>query len=214
MRAIFGWSIFLDWRSNTVGQGFLTKILFNSRKVVSLVPSVGKKATAILVLVTLFILSIESGLCSESPPDATSGNWVEVTRFTGLGYQQYYTDYFTCDYREWRIRWEYIPEPDSAGFAYFNVIVYPERALFVVDSILSTGGNDTSGSYIHDMSGMFFMEITAGAAESYTIIVEQDLNSIPEFPSWAPLMITLISSVAVTVVIRYKLKKQRRFDVT
>lgn len=45
--------------------------------------------------------------------------------------------------------------------------------------------------------------------EKYTPI-----GYIPEFPSWTPLMITLISSVVVTVVIRYKLKKQRRFDVT
>jgi hypothetical protein len=160
---------------------------------------VGKrKAVAILVLVSLLILGIESCLCSEPTYETTAGNWGEVVRFTGSGYQQYYTDYFTCEYREWRIRWEYVPEPDSAGFAYFNVVVYPERALFVVDSILSKGGNDTNGiSYIHDMSGMFFMGITAGAAESYTIIVEQNLNSIPEFSSWTILGFTLAGSLTI-----------------
>jgi len=143
---------------------------------------------------------------SEVPP--TSEDWNEVARFTGSGYQQYYTDYFTCDHREWRIRWEYIPESDSVGFAYFNVVVLPERALFVVDSILSTGGNDTSGiSYIHDMSGMFFMEITAGAAESYTIIVEQNLNSIPEFPSWVILPLLILATL-VGVIIRNKIRKK------
>ena len=136
----------------------------------------------------------------------SSENWVEVARFTGSGYQQYYTDYFTCDHREWRIRWEYIPEPDSDGFAYFNVVVYPERALFVVDSILSKGGNDTNGiSYTHDMRGMFFMGITAGAAESYTIIVEQDLNSIPELHSWTSLLVTLVAVLFVAVVYRKRL---------
>jgi len=141
-----------------------------------------------------------------SPTTPTSEDWNEVARFTGSGYQQYYTDYFTCDYREWRIRWEYVSEPDSAGFAYFNVVVYPERALFVVDSILSKGGNDTNGiSYIHDMSGRFFMGITAGAAESYTIIVEQNLNSIPEFPSLTPLLTVPVLFAVALVIYRRKL---------
>jgi len=57
---------------------------------------------------------------------------------------------------------------------------------------------------------------SGGPAYSPIATVERYTPSgyIPEFPSWTPLMITLISSVAVTVVIRYKLKKQRRFNVT
>jgi parallel beta-helix repeat protein len=35
---------------------------------------------------------------------------------------------------------------------------------------------------------------------------------IPEFPSWTPLLITLVAVVAITFVYRHKLKKQRRFD--
>jgi len=35
---------------------------------------------------------------------------------------------------------------------------------------------------------------------------------IPEFPSWTPLLITLVVVVAITFVYRYKLKKQRWFN--
>jgi nitrous oxidase accessory protein len=35
---------------------------------------------------------------------------------------------------------------------------------------------------------------------------------IPEFPSWAPLLIALVAVVAITFVYRHKLNKQRRFD--
>jgi hypothetical protein len=37
---------------------------------------------------------------------------------------------------------------------------------------------------------------------------EQNIDSIPEFPSWSPLLITLVAVVAVAVIYRKKLHKQ------
>jgi hypothetical protein len=48
----------------------------------------------------------------------------------------------------------------------------------------------------------------SAANEQYT-----PAGYIPEFPSWTPLLIMMVAVVAVAVVYRHKLKKQRRFDV-
>jgi len=47
----------------------------------------------------------------------------------------------------------------------------------------------------------------SAANEQYT-----PAGYIPEFPSWAPLLIALVAVVAITFVYRHKLNKQRRFD--
>ena len=65
---------------------------------------------------------------------------------------------------------------------------------------MKTGTKDTSGtSYIHEYPGTFHMRINVGATESYTIIVEQDLDSIPEFPSWLVIPIFLAATLFVIV---------------
>ncbi len=128
---------------------------------------------------------------------ASSSNWSEVTRFTGSGTEHYKTDYFTCEHVEWRIRWEYIPHPALPLLALFNVYTYPhgEDALYI-DDIIKTGTNDINGtSYIHNNDGTFYCKINVALTESYTIIIEQDLNSIPEFPSWIILPLFLTTTV-------------------
>jgi len=118
-------------------------------------------------------------------PEPPSSNWVEVTRF--ICTKGFTTDVFVCDHFEWRIRWEYDPGhwhfPDLHTF---QVITYPEgSSLIIVDMISGTPGVSQNGTnYIHENPGKFYMKISAGIMESYTIIVEQNIESIPEFPSW------------------------------
>jgi len=64
---------------------------------------------------------------------ASSGNWVEVTRFEGTGYQ---TGHFTCDYPEWRIRWEFTPTHQAFHF--------PDNLKF---SITTIGQDNSQGDY-------------------------------------------------------------------
>jgi hypothetical protein len=62
---------------------------------------------------------------------------------------------------------------------------------------------------IYAMGGVF-----AGDESHYSINYQYTpINYIPEFPSWTPLLITLIGVVALHVVYMHKLKKQRQFDV-
>jgi hypothetical protein len=130
---------------------------------------------------------------------AIPDNWSEVTRFAGSGTEMYTTDYFTCDHVEWRIRWEYIPDSTSTVFW---VYTYPqgEDALYI-NAIWKTGANDTSGiSYIHNNKGTFYMKIGVSNTQNYTIIVEQDLDSIPEFPSFLILPLFMITTLLAIIV--------------
>ena len=87
-------------------------------------------------------------------------------------------------------------------------IMEGDRGSTYVNYILKTGTEDTSGtSNIHDYQGTFYMHIDVGGTESYTIIVEQDLNSIPEFPSWLILPFFLIVTLS-GVIIRKKIRKK------
>jgi hypothetical protein len=133
---------------------------------------------------------------------ASSSDWSEVTRFTGSGTEHYTTDYFTCEHAEWRIRWEYVPHPSLSLFSLFSVYTYPqgENTLYI-DSIIKTGSNDTNGiSYIHDNDGAFYSKINVALTDSYTIIIEQDLNSIPEFPSWIILPLFLVATLSGVLI--------------
>ena len=171
-------------------------------------PSVGKrKAIVTLVLVSLFILGIESCLCSEPVSDTMLGSWVEVIRFEGEDSTQ--TELFTIDYVDWRITWEYDPGhwhfPDMHKF---QVITRPEGSSIITADIISgtPGVIENGTSYVHENPGRFYMEINAGIIESYTVIVEQNIESIPEFPSWIILPLFLIATFSV-IVVRKKLVK-------
>ena len=148
-----------------------------------------------------------------SNPDPPSlDDWREVARLSGSGSEKYTSDYFTCDYEEWRIRWEYVPSSQQPVLAFFSVFTYPksegDRRATYVNQIMKTGTADTNGtSFIHNYQGTFHMYIDVEETERYTIIIEQNIKSIPEFPSWTPLLVTLVAVLFVAVVYRKKLAK-------
>ena len=162
-------------------------------------PTVGEKRAAFIVLLFCFCLLVShSGVAF-----ASSENWVEVTRFTGSGSEKYTTDYFTCNQGEWRIRWEYIPDSQYSNLTSLSVFTYPimegDRGPTYINVIMKTGSEDTNGiSYIHDYPGTFHMNINVRWTESYTLIVEQELESIPEFPSENTIFIRADGSVEGT----------------
>jgi hypothetical protein len=152
-----------------------------------------------------FTIRIEQSM--DYIPEPPTDNWVEVTRF--IGTKGFTTNIFVCDHPEWRIKWEY--DPGHWHFPElhkFQVITYPEgSSAITVDMISGTPGVIENGtSYVHENPGRFYMEINAGIMESYTIIVEQNIESIPEFPSWTILSLLIVSTL-IGVTVRNKIRK-------
>jgi len=155
----------------------------------------------------LYAIDASSYVSDTDPPSLD--DWSEVARFSGSGSEKYTTDYFTCDHEEWRIRWEYVPDSQQPDLTSFSVFTYPksegDRRATYVNQIMKTGTADTNGtSFIKNYQGTFHMCIDVEGTESYTIIVEQNLNSIPEFPSWAilPLVLTI---TLFSIIVKRKL---------
>ena len=74
----------------------------------------------------------------------------------------------------------------------------------------SYNGTDNDGDGIGDTPYV----INDVNQDNYPLMNPVDMEEfiIPEFPSWTPLLITLVAVVVVAVVYRHKLKKQRRFN--
>lgn len=169
------------------------------------------KASAMLshLLLTL-VLAIQ--LTLYNPVLATPENWSEVTRFTGTGSMETQnTTLFTIGHAEWRIRWQYNPDPQYADVAGFVVFTYPQgETSNYVNWIFAIGPSQTSGtSYVHNHTGTFYMNIAAGNILNYTLIVEQDLDSIPEFPL-SMLLPLVFTSTLVVAIVRVYAKKPRQ----
>jgi hypothetical protein len=186
-------------------QGFLIKTLFNSLRRALLVLVVDKIRA---VLPPLLFFSFSISTIASVIVFASSGNWIEVARFTGVGGIGT-TEPFTCDYSDWRIRWEIEPRNDGTERTAFLVYVFPYTGSFLRDpwfeSIQHYGTEETSGTlYIQDRNGSFDMDVLA-SLESYTIIIEQNVESIPEFPSWIILPLTMAATLIAVVMRRRKL---------
>jgi hypothetical protein len=141
---------------------------------------------------------------------SSSNNWTEVARFTGGGSDSSTTDYFTCDHVEWRIRWEYVPRSDYPDYSVFGVITYEHGIEYIyVDMVNQMGSENTEGvSYIHNNEGTFYMEFSIANTESFTVIIEQDTSSIPEFPTWMTTPLLVVAALAA-IVCKRKLDKNK-----
>jgi hypothetical protein len=123
-----------------------------------------------------------------------SVNWVEVTRFTENS--EFLNRTFTTEHAEWRIRWEYEPDPEvpeeqPALYVYVWDQEYPNRYF---ETILKEGTNETSGTlYFNNRTGTFFLGVIR-TVKSFTLIIEQNIDSIPEFPSWIILPAFLVAT--------------------
>ena len=168
--------------------------------------------TAVIIAVVFSLILLGS---LSSVVFASSANWVEIVRFTGYGTNAYSTNEFTCNHAEWRIIWEYIPNSQDSNSTVFAVFVYPIQQGFrgptYLDSIIRNGAEDTKGiSFIHDYHGTFTLNINAVETESYSIIIEQNIDSIPEFHSWTILIVAISIVFSVSVNYRHSLKQVRK----
>ena len=161
-------------------------------------PLVGdRKATSIGVLFSCFFLLVSVS----SIVFASSDNWVEVTTFTGSG-GVHSTSRFAVDYVDWRIRWEVIPGNDSERGTSFNAYVYPSSGGPQIEEMHhSIGTEKTTGiKNIYNHRGIFYIVVVTTNIADVKLIIEQNIESIPEFPSWTILPLALIATLSVIVL--------------
>jgi hypothetical protein len=155
-----------------------------------------RKTSSIVVLFSCFLLlgSVPSIVF------AFSDNWVEVTTFTGSG-GVHSTSHFAVDYVDWRIRWEVTPGNDSERGTSFNAYVYPTYGGPQIEEMHHTIGTEkTTGTLnIYNHRGIFYIVVVTMNIADVKLIIEQNIESIPEFPSWAVLPVFLISGLVVLV---------------
>ena len=155
-----------------------------------------RKTSSIVVLFSCFLLlgSVPSIVF------AFSDNWVEVTTFTGSG-GVHSTSHFAVDYVDWRIRWEFTPGNDSERGTSFNAYVYPTYGGPQIEEMHHTIGTEkTTGTLnIYNHRGIFYIVVVTMNIADVKLIIEQNIESIPEFPSWAVLPVFLISGLVVLV---------------
>jgi hypothetical protein len=147
---------------------------------------------------------------------AETANWSQVAFFTGLGSRlAQNTTNFTIGHPEWRIEWSFTVNSSYSAEVGFFVYVFPQgETKNYVDYIYSIGLNaSTSGTeYIHNTTGTFYMNVLAAqpAILSYTLIVQQDLNSVPEFPSSTTLLLALTAALVATIALACGKQGSRR----
>ena len=168
-------------------------------------PLVGVRRVAIVaVFFSMFLLASMSITVFGS-----SEEWVEVMRITRSGSAFINSGLFTIDYPEWRIMWQFDPG-DHWHFAdlhFLNVTTYPEGEFETyIDQIYGSGNQNSGIHYIHDSMGKFYIKINTGMIESFAITVEQNIEAIPEFPSWTILPLLLATTLTV-ILYRKKLHR-------
>ena len=154
------------------------------------------------LLIVLFCLSLSVSTLSVAC--ASSENWVEVIRFTGS--ESTKTEPFTIEHVEWRIRWNYshpfmMHNPVAHAFV-INILEHsPKKHIISIGEWNPTSEN---GTWVHNENGAFYLEIWSISIDEYSIIIEQNIDSVPEFPLWTLLSLFLITSLMVMLV-RHKI---------
>ena len=152
-----------------------------------------------MLISTLFFTSSAIGYTS-----ASSDNWVEVISFNGTIWGGK-TEAFSIDHVDWRINWSYKPTVDESAFALrfrFNVC---EVGGNLVEFFIPPS-NQIGGTLNINQIGEFYLYIDTMYVESYSIKIEQNIDSVPEFSSLMILPILLGLSICVFVV-KNKMKK-------
>ena len=158
-----------------------------------------RKLDIIALLFSFFLLVSMSSVVF-----AQEKNWVEVADFSQNRPFFGNTDSFTIEHSEWRIRWEY--EKTLGNLTAFMFEVRVEETNQLIGNWNNSGKIDiTQGIFnITEYDGEFYLWI--GTNGSHTVIVEQNLNALPEFSSWLIISIFLVGPLAL-VILKKKITK-------
>ena len=127
--------------------------------------------------------------------------WVEVAKWT----ESVTSSRFDCNHVSWEVHWNF---KDIALGSTWTIEIIDIDALENNVTFFKTGVGSfvsvNSGQYTHNQSGRYQITIDVNRINDFEVFVRQDIDSIPEFPSWMLLSIFLILTL-VSIIIRKRL---------
>jgi len=145
---------------------------------------------------------VEQNINSIPKPE---NNWVEVARFNGTIWPES-TEHFKIDYFDWRIKWSYTPRLSELINPYIFRLDVKNASDYIVELLFAS--NQIAGTLNMNQTGEYYLYIDPMHAENYSITVEQNIDSIPEFPSWTLIAFFVTVSFAM-ILIRNKISKKK-----
>ncbi len=168
-------------------------------------------------LTIILTIVIAASFASFLPSSAEASNWQTVTTFTGSADQT--TQTFTIAATEWRIVWEYTPDPQYPQYSYMYVFTYPQgETVDYADHFSASGNSQTNGTqYIHEGAKSYYLDIGIANIPSYTITVQQDADTIPgsnptsnpTFNIWIIVAIIVVVVVVSLIIVVLVLRRRR-----
>jgi hypothetical protein len=155
-----------------------------------------RRLTLIIVLVLIFVLA---SLPNIAPVNAEE--WAEVAKWT----EPVTGSRFNCNHVNWEVHWNF---KDIAIGSTWTIEIIDIDALGNNFTFFETGVGSfvsiNSGQYTHNQSGRYQITINVQRINDFEVFVRQDIDSIPEFPSWLFLPLFIIAILALIF-------KRRRF---
>jgi len=170
--------------------------------------------SSVLNNVGVFYIKIDAGLIDSysvtveqntNSFQESEKKWVEVVRFNGTIWPEY-TERFRIDCFDWRINWSITPKTSDTIVPLKFRLDVKNATGYIVEFFLASF--QIFGTLNMNQTGEYYLYIDPMHAEDYSIIIEQNMDSIPEFPSW----IVLPLFVLVTVTIIFVRNKVQRKD--
>ena len=146
---------------------------------------------------------------------AWSVTWSEIARFpvywgtapNVISHSQ--TDNFTCSRAEWRIVWNYTPlSIVDPQYVYFNIFIYRTNETNYIMEMNQQGNTTTNGTmYINNMTGEFYLKFLVYNVLDSTAIIEQDIETAPEFSPLILLSLFATGTLATMILSRRRQSK-------
>jgi hypothetical protein len=120
------------------------------------------------------------------------------------------TPYFYCDHTEWRIQWSFTPDPKKPTNSSLAMYAFYSNGTML--TFISSGSDSaTAGvSDIHNNKGTFYLSIFVGYLLNYSIIIQQDIDSVPEVSPIIFLFVLTTGILVATKLSHAELKKRHK----
>jgi len=145
-------------------------------------------------------------VASEATQLVNAATWVEVGRWTGSAFpdqETFSTGEYVCNHTEWRVRWNYV----AVGDPFESILTIRQGGNLTVFSKSYFSQNGVK--YFHDQEGNFSLSVFCANMNEYAIVIEQDIDSIPEYPLFLLLPLFVMATMLTIAVCKTQKRSAR-----